>query len=196
MDRREKMRTLAINKSYIPTRIVSKYEAICKVYCGNAEAITFENGDMLSYDWDNWMKRSVTDNWPTDQLFINSTTQRIAIPRVIRYIHYNKIPKATLRLSRKAIYARDDNTCYICGHRFSEKKLTIDHIVPQSRQGKNTWENLITCCQDCNWKKGNKTLQELGVKPKFAAYKPNTSNIAKLKLEKTADFKEWEFFGV
>jgi 5-methylcytosine-specific restriction endonuclease McrA len=56
-----------------------------------------------------------------------------------------------------------------CG---SEKNLTIDHIIPRSRGGKNTWTNLITCCSSCNLKKANKTPEEANMKMRYRAYEP------------------------
>jgi 5-methylcytosine-specific restriction endonuclease McrA len=190
------MRTLALNKSFIPIRVINKFEAICKVYMDNATAITFENDNYIELNFTEWAERSKKNVWPEDQEFVNSPTMRIAVPRTIRYSHYDKIPKTTLRLSRKAIYNRDNHICYICGEEFNDKHLSIDHIIPISRGGKNTWENLITCCVKCNWKKGDKFLHELGWKPLFTAHKPAVSNIQRLKLEFGRDFEEWKFFGV
>ncbi|MDR0950749.1 MAG: HNH endonuclease [Candidatus Ancillula sp.] len=190
------MRCLAINKSYLPIRIATGQDAICKVYAGNAKALTIDkNGNYLEHDWDEWFKLSNSDNWDLEQKFFSCSNGRVAIPRVIIYVKYDKIPKTTLRLSRKAIYARDNNTCYICGKQFGENSLTLDHIIPVSRGGKNSWENLITCCQKCNWDKGNQLLSEWGKKPKFAAFKPHYSNIQRLKLH-DREFEEWKFFGV
>jgi 5-methylcytosine-specific restriction endonuclease McrA len=187
-------RCLALNKNFIPIRIINKYEAICKVFVGNATAITFDkDGNYIELNFYEWAGRQT---WPENQEFISSATMKLAVPRVIRYMNYGKIPKTTLKLTRKNIYTRDNHTCYICGEKFSEKDLSIDHIIPISREGKNTWENLITCCLNCNWKKGNQLLHEMGIKPKFTAHKPSSSNIQKLKLDLERDYEEWKFFGV
>ena len=186
-------RCLAINSNFIPIRIINKYEAICKVFIGNATAITFEENNFIELNFNQWIKKEI---WPDDQEFIYSTSIKLAIPRVIRYLHYSKIPKTTVRLSRKTIFARDENICYICGKEFSDRHLSIDHIIPISRGGTNTWKNMITCCLECNWKKGDKLLHELGIKPKFQAKEPVVSNISRLKLNYSRDYKEWEYFGL
>jgi 5-methylcytosine-specific restriction endonuclease McrA len=74
-----------------------------------------------------------------------------------------------VRLNRKRIYKRDNNQCVYCG---SEKNLTIDHIIPRSRGGKNSWVNLVTCCSYCNLKKANKTPEEANMKMRYKAYEP------------------------
>jgi hypothetical protein len=167
------------------------------LYTGSAEAITIGNdGSYNGYGWDSWLDVSNKENWPTGQDFFGCQKGRVAIPRVIRYLHYDKIPKATLKLSRHNIYKRDNYTCYLCGEEHGASSLTIDHIIPVSRGGKNTWENLITCCQKCNWDKGDKLLSEIGKKPLFLAHKPHVSNIQRIKLEFGRDYDEWKFFGV
>jgi 5-methylcytosine-specific restriction endonuclease McrA len=59
--------------------------------------------------------------------------------------------------TRASIYKRDDHECQYCG---SEKDLTLDHVIPRSKGGQDTWDNLVTCCSKCNLKKGNKLLSE------------------------------------
>jgi len=155
------------------------------------------NGDKWEpKSWDEWASLSLQDVWPDDQEFINSTKQRFAVPKVIRALSYDKIPKHSIRLTRKAIYERDNYTCYICGKEFSERKLSLDHIIPTSRGGKNSWENLITCCSECNFRKGDKLLSELGIKARFQAYKPNISNIQRLKSTITTYDPAFALFGV
>jgi 5-methylcytosine-specific restriction endonuclease McrA len=188
------MSVLAINKHYIPIRTTSAYSAIGKMYCGLADALFFEGSNYRALSFDEWLDKSMYDVWPADQKFIQAVRQPIAIPRVIIYTKYDKIPKPTLKLTRKAIYERDNYTCYICGKEFGESKLTLDHIIPMSRGGKNSWENLITCCQKCNWEKGDKLLSELKIKPHFVAYKPSTSNIQRLKAGLTMLYPEWSLF--
>ena len=79
---------------------------------------------------------------------------------------YVRFKTRSVRLNRKRIYKRDNNQCVYCG---SEKNLTIDHIIPRSRGGKNSWTNLVTYC---NLKKANKTPEEANMKMRYKAYEP------------------------
>jgi 5-methylcytosine-specific restriction endonuclease McrA len=191
-------KTLMLNKNYVPIRLSTAYSVIGKFYCGHVEAIQVKDNNYVSIDFDKWLEMSLQDIWPSDQKFVNSSKQRIAVPRIVRCLTYDKIPKTTLRLTRKAIYERDNYTCYGCGEVFSVTNLTLDHIIPKSRGGDNSWLNLVTCCKKCNDKKEDKLLQELHWKPKFLPYKPNISNMSKLKSTITENnyFDEWKFFGV
>jgi 5-methylcytosine-specific restriction endonuclease McrA len=91
-------------------------------------------------------------------------------PLIIRLLNYVRYVSAPLKLSRKRLYKRDDNQCVYCG---SKKTLTIDHVMPKSRGGKNSWMNLVTCCTPCNIKKGNRTPEEANMKMYHKPYQPN-----------------------
>ena len=84
--------------------------------------------------------------------------------KVIRLVQYIYLPISRIRNtkpSRKSIHVRDGNKCVYCG---STKNLTIDHIIPTSRGGKNTWANMVCCCNSCNTRKGNRTPTEASMK--------------------------------
>jgi 5-methylcytosine-specific restriction endonuclease McrA len=86
------------------------------------------------------------------------------VPSVIRLLEYRRIPHQTRALSRKNILLRDRNTCQYCGLVMASGELTLDHVVPRSRGGSSTWENLVACCHPCNRKKGNQLLVETNMK--------------------------------
>ena len=85
----------------------------------------------------------------------------IAMPSVIRLLEYRRIPHQTRALSRKNILLRDRNTCQYCGEALPPGELTLDHVIPRSRGGNSTWENLVACCHACNRQKGNRMLNEI-----------------------------------
>ena len=99
----------------------------------------------------------------TNQLEIHSTTRALKIPSVIRLLAYRHIPQQTRALSRKNILLRDRNTCQFCGRIFPASELTLDHVVPRSRGGRSSWENLVACCYQCNNRKGDRTPEEAGL---------------------------------
>ena len=91
-------------------------------------------------------------------------------PLIIRLLHYVSFRPVKSRISRHKIYKRDNHECVYCG---SKKNLTVDHILPKSRGGSNTWTNLITCCSNCNRQKGDKTPDEANMKLRFKPYEPS-----------------------
>ena len=89
-------------------------------------------------------------------------TQRV--PSVIRLLEYRRIPHQTRALSRKNILMRDRYTCQYCHRTLPASELTLDHVLPRSRSGETSWENLVACCHFCNNRKGNRTPDEAGMR--------------------------------
>tara|TARA_B100001123_G_scaffold441043_1_gene581446 strand:+ start:678 stop:1214 length:537 start_codon:yes stop_codon:yes gene_type:complete len=104
---------------------------------------------------------------------VRSPSIKIKIPSVIalkEYVICSRKPAFT----RFNVFLRDGFECQYCG---AENNLTFDHILPKSRGGKTTWENVITACSDCNTSKGNKTLKELKLSIDKEPFEPSISNL-------------------
>ncbi len=138
-------KVLVLNSDYTPLNVTSVRKGFVLVIKGKAEVLK-QDAEKLS-----------------------SSVKEFVKPLIIRLLSYVKFKNRGVRLNRKRIYKRDNNQCVYCG---SEKNLTIDHIIPRSRGGKNTWTNLITCCSSCNLKKANKTPEEANMKMRYRAYEP------------------------
>lgn len=93
------------------------------------------------------------------------------LPTVVRLRSYVSKPFKRVLLSRKNILLRDNNQCQYCGS--SETPLTLDHMLPRSRGGESTWENLIAACPKCNSFKGNRTPREAGMPPMKKPARPH-----------------------
>lgn len=89
--------------------------------------------------------------------FIRSPRLRFPFPSIIRLKRYARVPYKRILLSRKNVIRRDGFCCQYCGTR---DRLTIDHVMPKSRGGRDSWENLVAACVSCNSKKGNRTPDE------------------------------------
>ncbi len=96
--------------------------------------------------------------------FLVSPSRRLRVPSVIRLLEYRRIPFQGRALSRKNILMRDRNTCQFCAKSLPAGELTLDHIIPRSRGGESTWENLVACCHPCNNRKGNRLPEEAGMR--------------------------------
>ena len=93
---------------------------------------------------------------------LHSESSTVARPVVIRLVSYVRIPRDTHRrkITRRAVFARDDWTCQYCGAR---SNLTVDHVVPRSKGGPSTWENIVASCAPCNRRKGNALPRQAGM---------------------------------
>jgi 5-methylcytosine-specific restriction endonuclease McrA len=128
---------LVLNASYEPINICGARRALVLVLKGVARTEE-EQGSIL-----------------------HAARMRVAMPSVIRLLEYRRIPHQTRALSRKNILLRDRNCCQYCSVVLTAGELTLDHVIPRSRGGPSTWENLVACCHDCNRRKGNQLLHEL-----------------------------------
>ena len=91
---------------------------------------------------------------------VRSPSTSLAVPSVIRLLEYRRIPRQMRSISRKNILIRDQYICQYCNKKFGAGELTLDHVVPRSRGGSNTWENLVACCLRCNNRKGDRLPDE------------------------------------
>ena len=130
------MRTLVLNAGYEPLAVVSFKRALVLVMNGKASVIACDDEHPVvasSGDWDR--------------------------PSVILLTHYVRLPSGrSVPVSRRGVLRRDAHRCGYCGG----SAATIDHVLPRSRGGADSWENLIACCLRCNNEKGDRTPQEMG----------------------------------
>lgn len=100
---------------------------------------------------------------------VSTAQESFSFPSVIRLRRYIHLPYHKIVLSRRNVMKRDDQTCQYCGRK---SDLTLDHVLPRSRGGRDSWENLVTACTRCNVRKGNRTPEEAGMPLKTQPYRP------------------------
>jgi 5-methylcytosine-specific restriction endonuclease McrA len=127
---------LLLNITYEPLKIINWKKAITLLCLGKVEVIEEYHHE------------------------IHSVSFTIKLPSVVRLLKMVKRPKCPVRFSRQNIYARDRYKCQYCGETCPSEELTYDHITPKSRGGKTEWENIVTCCVECNREKGGRTPKE------------------------------------
>jgi len=110
----------------------------------------------------------------------------IMFPTVIRLKAYRKVPHRVQVLTRRSILVRDGYQCQYCGSTFSAMELTVDHVIPRSRGGLSTWENLVACCSADNRRKADRTPEEAGM-PLLRRPRPVTLHTARGILRSHAD---------
>ena len=192
--------TLVLNRSWLAVQVCSVKRAISLVYSGHAKVV---DQDFQVYNFDDWSEVSQLMVEAGADEFIHSPNLKIKIPRVIVLIFYDKLPKRTVAFSRKNIFERDKYQCQYCGIKppskraalrwMEDKALTFDHLLPRSRGGKTTWDNIVTCCQKCNAKKSNRTPTEMGWKVKKLPIQPRWHPTLNIPL-KLVPHKEWISF--
>lgn len=102
--------------------------------------------------------------------FVRSPSLRVPWPSIIRLKGYVHVPYKRVMLTRKNVLRRDRYRCQYCG---SRQRMTIDHVLPKSRGGKDTWENLVAACVPCNNRKGDRLPAEANMKLKREPFRPS-----------------------
>jgi 5-methylcytosine-specific restriction endonuclease McrA len=174
---------LVLNRVYQPVHVTSVRRAISLLYQGVARAV---DEQFRLFDFQSWSALAAAAH----QDVIRTVTRRIRIPRVIVLLTYEHLPKARVRFSRFNIYARDDSTCQYCGRRLPRSELNLDHVIPRSRGGSTTWENVVCSCVACNLRKGGRTPEEAGLRLKRPPSRPRWTPVFR-SATRRAFYREW-----
>ena len=170
---------LTLNRGYVAFQVITARRAFCLLIKGFAEVINVEEGQYRSYDFQDWQDVSelklAFGQRGADEDWINAVNFSIEVPRVIRLLCYDRVPQHVVKFNRRNIFLRDHNRCQYCRRRFSSAELSLDHVVPRSRGGRTTWDNIVSACLKCNVVKGGRTPREAGMELVTRPRKPTRS---------------------
>jgi 5-methylcytosine-specific restriction endonuclease McrA len=159
---------LFLDVDYRPLRVESWQRAISDLFLGKVEVLEHS--------------RDRT---------IQCVTRAVPMPSVVRIVRRFKRDRIRIKFSRVNIYARDGFGCQYCGARKLTEDLTFDHVVPRSRGGRTSWENIVTCCIDCNSSKANRTPAEAGLTLRSRPRRPHWLPAITVKMGAGAIPEEW-----
>jgi 5-methylcytosine-specific restriction endonuclease McrA len=148
------MKTLVLNKSWEPESVIGWQRAVSLVYTGRAEIVE-ENSNKI----------------------IHSVTSKMEMPSVIRLLSPRRSRKAGAKYTKNNVYLRDRGCCQYCGINLPKADATLDHVLPRALGGKTSWKNTVIACRYCNGRKGDKMLQDCGLKLRKQPVQPETSQI-------------------
>ena len=186
---------LVLNRQYMAVHVVDVRRAFALLLRQLAEVIHIEDGQFANYDFQSWREISELkaefkephDDW------IRSVSFEIQVPRVLRLLYYDSVPKQRVRLNRRNLFARDGNRCQYCGKRFASSELSIDHVNPTCMGGETTWENVVCACVRCNVRKGGRTPQQAGMRLCRKPVRPRRSPLLAIKLG-NPKYASWKTF--
>lgn len=186
---------LVLNRQYMAVHVVNVRRAFSLLVKELAEVIHIEDGQYANYDFETWREISElkAEFKEPHEDWIRSVNFEIQVPRILRLLYYDRLPKQRVRLNRRNIFARDDGRCQYCGKRFSSSELSLDHVVPTCRGGATTWENLVCACVKCNVRKGGRTPGEARMKLIREPVRPKRSPLLSVKLG-NPKYASWKSF--
>jgi 5-methylcytosine-specific restriction endonuclease McrA len=187
---------LVLNKLFMAIHIIPVRRAFILLCKDLAEVVNLEDGQFSTYDFETWREvsefraknfRQADDDW------VRTAKSEIQVPRVIRLMTYEKLPKQTVKFNRRNIFARDHNQCQYCGRKYPTTELSLDHVVPRSQGGMSTWDNIVCACIKCNVKKGGRTPKQAHMTLIRKPEKPKRSPMLNLKLT-LSKYQSWKTF--
>ena len=185
---------LVLNKLWMAVRVTDARRAFSLLFCGLAEVIHVDDGSYAGHDFTSWADLSqARDQFEQQYDWVRTVRFDLAVPKVIRLLGYDRLPKQEVKLNRRNIFARDMNHCQICGHRFPTSELTLDHVIPRSQGGTSTWANLVCCCVACNAQKGGRTPDQAGLKLVRKPFKPRRNPAITVRLGSNK-YASWQPF--
>lgn len=194
---------LVLNRSFVAVHVVNVRRAIGLLFRRLAEVVHVEAGQYAAHNLESWRELSqlwaefrdaaVGDALPAHDDWVRAIGYELQAPRVIRLTEYDRVPRQSLRFNRRNVFARDGNRCQYCGQQFPMSELSLDHVVPRSRGGTTSWENIVCACVACNVRKGGRTPQEARMDLIRLPARPKRSPMLALKLGNPR-YESWKNF--
>ncbi|MBX3359514.1 MAG: HNH endonuclease [Phycisphaeraceae bacterium] len=191
-------KVLVLNKLFVAVRVISARRAFSMLACNLAEVIHIDDGRYQNYDFESWSElsqflRSMQDEQAIKFDWVQTVRFHIAVPRVIRLLGFDRLPDQSVKLNRRNLFARDRNQCQYCGHSFSSAELSIDHVLPRTQGGGDTWDNLVCACVKCNARKGGRTPDQAAMKLIRRPIRPRRNPLITLRLGQER-YASWKAF--
>lgn len=189
---------LVLNKFFAAVHIVNAKKAFAMLFKESAEVVSVDDGQYNSYDFTSWVDVSAFKaecGLPDDDRYesIKTFSLDVRVPKIIRLVVYDKLPKATIKFNRKNIFARDKNRCQYCGKKVPTSELSLDHVIPRTQGGTSNWKNIVCACTNCNKRKGGRRPEEAGMRLICKPAKPRHCPIIQLKLGSNK-YNSWKQF--
>ena len=188
---------LALNRNYMAVHIISVRRAFCLLFKELAEVVNVEAGRYMSYDFEGWRETSelkaVLGEREEDEDWMQAVNFQIEVPRIVRLLRYDRVPNNTVKFNRRNVFLRDGHRCQYCGQRYSSTRLSLDHVLPRSRGGEDSWENIVCACLTCNVRKGHRTPTEAGMDLIKSPVKPRRNPVLSRHLN-LRKYSAWRTF--
>ena len=186
---------LVLNRSFVAVHVTNVRRAITLLFRQLAEVVHVEEGRFAAHSLDSWRELSQLRSAfrRADEDWVRGVGFDLQAPRVIRLTDCDRGPRQGLRFNRRNVFARDGNQCQYCGRGFPTSELSLDHVVPRSRGGVTSWENIVCACVACNVRKGGRTPHEARMQLIRQPVKPRRSPLLSIKLG-NPKYESWRSF--
>jgi len=186
---------LVLNSNYSAIHVVDARRAFRLLFKDHAEAVLQIGEEWSTYDFESWVELSRMRNLfeQEDGDWVHTVDLSVRVPKIIRLLLFGRRPRRAVKFNRRNIFARDGSRCQYCGRRHPSSELSLDHVIPRSRGGLSTWENVVCACTRCNARKGGRLLEETGMSLVHKPYRPKTNPALRLKIS-SPKYRSWKHF--
>ena len=179
---------LQLNAVWQAICVKTPEQAFVDMAGGALLGMVIEGESLYPVTWEEWIKLPTLN----DAFSVRTASRLIRIPTVVIARHYAKMPMHRPRLTRHNVFRRDKYTCAYTGRRLTSADASMDHIIPVSRNGKTTWENVVTSDKKVNEAKKNLTPAEAGLPtPRPRAPKAVPASMA---IVNVRGIRDWDHF--
>lgn len=183
---------LVLNRLWQAVNICTVRRAFVLLYQGHAEVVDTEGeAKFMTHDFDSWMQISLMTPEP---IMVSTVQAQIRLPKIMRLIMFDRLPKKEVKFTRHNIFERDKNTCQYCGKLFERKDLNLDHVIPRDKGGQTTWDNVVCSCIRCNTRKGNKLVHDAGMHLIRRPIRPKWRPFVNIAFEGGHHHDSWKHF--
>lgn len=188
-------KVLVLNRAFVAVRVISARRAFSLLCRDIAEVIHVENGRYVNYTFETWAELSQLQKTfePDKHDWVKTVRFDVAVPKIIRLLGYDRLPAQIVKLNRRNLFARDRNQCQYCGKTFPTSELSIDHILPRSQGGGDSWENLVCACVKCNARKGGRTPEQASMSLIRKVVRPKRNPLISIRLGQDR-YSSWKAF--
>ena len=181
---------LVLNRNWQAINIRTPQDAFCQMATNVATALEIDSENHIRpVTWDEWITLPIRDG----DNAVHTVRGAIRVPTVIVALNFAKVPKKRPKLCAKSIRERDGNRCQYTGRLLHPDEGNLDHVLPRSRGGRDTWENLVWAAKSVNQRKADRLPHEAGLKLLNVPRAPKELPVTAL-LRNSFGVAEWELF--
>lgn len=177
---------LVVNRHLQAVHLTTARRAFVLMWSDIARAL---DAAWVAHDFASWSAQRLEEG----DLSVGTSRGPLKVPRVVQLVEFDRMPRSTVRLTRRNIFLRDAHTCQYCAKQLPTRDLNLDHVHPRSRGGPMTWENVVCSCRVCNLRKGGRTPPEAGMRLLRRPVRPRWSPVLALAFAPGRP-AEWEPF--
>jgi 5-methylcytosine-specific restriction endonuclease McrA len=180
---------LVLNRNWQAINTRTPADAFCQMATNVATALDIDGDDIRPVAWDEWLTLPIREQ---DEA-VQTVRGFIRVPTVIVALNFAKVPRKRPKLCAKSIRERDGNRCQYTGKILRPEEGSMDHVLPRSRGGADSWENLVWAAKDVNARKGDRLPQEAGLRLLNVPRAPKELPVTAL-MRNSPQIADWDLF--